>query len=74
MSKNKDKDIVEGIVIETIEELPKIFVEAPKTITFEQWAARKKIKNHHLRGIRAHVIDAERARTFEDWERASKGY
>lgn len=42
--------------------------------TFEQWARRQGVKQHHKGGLRAYVPDVERARSLEEWDACFKDY
>lgn len=77
---NKEEDTFEAqpemVVVEEV--MPVAVAQAPvkprKLLTFEQWAARKGFKKHHIGGIRAFIADANRNRPFEEWDLAAKGY
>lgn len=73
---NRDEDTFEYPAEEAVvvEVKPAPVVVQRKLLTFEQWAARKGFKKHHLGGIRAFIGDADRNRPFEDWDTAAKGY
>lgn len=45
-----------------------------RTYTFEQWARRREVKQHHKRGLRAYVPDIERSRSLEEWDDSFKDY
>jgi hypothetical protein len=45
-----------------------------KRYTFDQWAARRGVKNHHRGGLRAFIKNSKKPRTLEDWDLGFKGY
>jgi hypothetical protein len=45
-----------------------------KRYTFEQWAARRGVKNHHRGGLRAFIKNSTKPRTLADWDLGFKGY
>ncbi len=45
-----------------------------RTFTFEQWAKRRGIKQHHKRGLRAYVLHVARPRSLEQWDKCFKDY
>jgi hypothetical protein len=45
-----------------------------RVYTFEQWARRRGVKQHHKRGLRAYVPDVERSRSLEEWTDCFKDY
>ncbi len=58
---------------------PKLNVSPPPAVpgrkySFNQWAASKGKKPHHLAGLRAFCKTVKRNRTFEDWDKVFKGY
>lgn len=42
-------------------------------VSFDQWAKKRKIKQHHLGGMRAFIKGAQ-VRTIEDWDRLFQSY
>ncbi len=58
---------------------PKLKVAPPPAVpgrkySFNQWAASKGKKPHHLAGLRAFCKTVKRNRTFEDWDKVFKDY
>lgn len=58
---------------------PKLAVSPPPAVpgrkySFNQWAASKGKKPHHLAGLRAFCKTVKRNRTFEDWDKVFKDY
>ncbi len=58
---------------------PKLEVSPPPPVpgrkySFNQWAASRGKKPHHLAGLRAFCKTVKRARTFEDWDGVFKAY
>lgn len=58
---------------------PKLEVSPPPPVpgrkhSFNQWAASRGKKPHHLAGLRAFCQTVNRARTFEDWDGVFKDY
>lgn len=49
-------------------------VVVAKRITFEQWAASRKIRPQHMRGMKAHVSKISRPRTAAEWDAAFANY
>ena len=45
-----------------------------KRYTFEQWAARRGVKNHHRGGLRAFIKNSTKPRSLADWDSGFKGY
>ena len=45
-----------------------------KRYTFEQWAARRGVKNHHRGGLRAFIKNSTKPRSLKDWDSGFEGY
>ncbi len=45
-----------------------------RVYTFEQWARRRGVKQHHKGGLRAYVPDVGRSRSLEEWDDCYKDY
>lgn len=45
-----------------------------RVYTFEQWARRRGVKQHHRGGLRAYVPDVGRSRPLEEWDGCFKDY
>lgn len=49
-------------------------VKPVKRFSFEQWAARRGVKEHHRGGLRAFVKNPNKYRTLEEWDKCFVGY
>lgn len=46
----------------------------PKLYTFDQWAARKGVPQHHRGGMRAFVSNVNKSRSLEAWDKLFSEY
>lgn len=53
---------------------PKVTPRAPKLYSFSQWAKMRRVKAHHLGGMRAFCGSVEKNRTLEEWDEIFKAY
>jgi len=55
---------------------PKKAAPAPfvKRYSFEQWASRRGVKNHHRGGLRAFITNSKKSRTLAEWDACFTGY
>jgi len=57
---------------------PKKAASAPapfvKRYSFEQWASRRGVKNHHRGGLRAFITNSKKSRTLSEWDACFTGY
>jgi hypothetical protein len=49
-------------------------VKLEKRHSFEQWASRRGIKEHHRGGLRAFITNSKKHRTLAEWDVCFKGY
>ena len=77
-AKAKDEAVVEAAPAVVAEAPVQVAVAAPaspaRRVSFEQWAAKRSIKDNHKRGMRAFVKNPDRLRTIADWDEAFKAY
>ena len=52
----------------------KAAVKPAKRYSFEQWASRRGVKEHHRGGLRAFVKNPAKPRTLEEWDKCFVGY
>lgn len=45
-----------------------------KRYSFDQWAARSGVKEHHRKGLRAFIKNSKKHRTLAEWDACFKGY
>ena len=65
--------------VESKSKKPKLVVSPPPVVpgrkySFNQWAASRGKKPHHLAGLRAFCKSVQKKRTFEEWDEVFKGY
>jgi len=55
---------------------PKKAAPAPfvKRYSFDQWASRRGVKNHHRGGLRAFITNSKKSRTLAEWDACFTGY
>jgi len=77
-AKAKDEAVVTEAPAVAAEAPVQIAVVAPaapaRRVSFEQWAAKRNIKDSHKRGMRAYVKTPDRVRTMAEWDEAFKAY
>lgn len=49
-------------------------VKKAKRYSFDKWAARRGVKQHHKAGLMAFVKNVNKLRTLEEWDECFKGY
>jgi hypothetical protein len=49
-------------------------VKPEKRYSFEQWATRRGVKEHHRGGLRAFITNSKKHRTLAEWDVCFKGY
>ncbi len=49
-------------------------VKPEKRHSFEQWASRRGVKEHHRGGLRAFITNSKKHRTLAEWDACFKGY
>lgn len=49
-------------------------VAPARRVSFDQWAAKRAIKESHRRGMRAFIKTPDRVRTIAEWDEAFKAY
>lgn len=49
-------------------------VKPEKRYSFEQWASRRGVKEHHRGGLRAFITNSKKHRTLAEWDACFKGY
>lgn len=49
-------------------------VKPEKRYSFEQWASRSGVREHHRGGLRAFITNSKKHRTLAEWDACFKGY
>lgn len=51
-----------------------VAVKPEKRYSFEQWASRRGVKEHHRGGLRAFITNSKKHRSLAEWDACFKGY